>query len=157
MTVDEFSNWLNGIAPQIEAVAPDIIAETATEYYRARFREKAWDSNPWVAGKPKRGGSLLVQSGNLMNSIRPAVIAPDRVVISAGNDKVGYARAHNEGVDEDITIPQHVRKTKKGTVTVKQHTRHMQPPKRQFPGDAPELTDEIKRRLDDELNNILNP
>ena len=80
--------------------APRIIARTATEYYKQRFREKSWDGKPWPAlsknYKPKRG-SMMVRTSKLMNSIQESTVTPGKVVISAGNSKVPYARIHNEG------------------------------------------------------------
>ncbi|MDO9554540.1 phage virion morphogenesis protein [Rhodonellum sp.] len=80
--------------------APAIIAKTAVEYYKARFTEKNWDGNAWPeiskTYKPKRG-SLMVRSSKLMNSIRDTQTTQTKVVISAGNSKVPYAKIHNEG------------------------------------------------------------
>src|SRR5690606_17386526 len=40
---------------------------------------------------------MMVRSSNLMNSIRDTLTTPERVVISAGNSQIPYARIHNEG------------------------------------------------------------
>lgn len=80
--------------------APAIIAKTAVEYYKESFRTKGFDGKPWPAlskrYKPKRG-SMMVRSSKLMNSIRDTQTTPERVVISAGNSQIPYARIHNEG------------------------------------------------------------
>ena len=164
MTIDEFNTYINSIPENISTVVPEIVAETATEYYKEAFSKKAFDRNPWVpAKKLKSKGSLLVNSGNLMNSIRPSEINPHRVVISAGNDHVHYAKAHNEGSNETITVPAHNRlkkgKSKKtndsDTVFVKQHTRKQNIPQRQFIAQSKELNDIIKQRIDDFIDSIL--
>lgn len=135
----------------------DIVAETATEYYKSTFRKKAFDGNPWAPAKvPKATGSLLIDSGALLNSIRPAVVTPARVVISAGNEKVDYARAHNEGYKGMVSVPAHTRKTKRKDVPVKAHTRKTDIPKREFMGDSEELNGRIHARIEgyiDSLNN----
>ena len=78
--------------------APNIVAETATEYYKERFRDKGWDGTPWPEVKrPNPRGSLMVRSGALQSTIRPSMITQNEVVISAGNPRVPYARIHNEG------------------------------------------------------------
>ena len=102
MTLDEF---LNKLEPVIEDELKDvanIIAETATEYFKGSFQRKAFDGAGWKRST-KDSGSTLVQTGNLMNSIRPAEVTARKVVISAGNGHVGYARIHNEG--GEITVP----------------------------------------------------
>ena len=163
MNIDEFNDYLKSLPEQIRDAVPRIVAREAVQYYKDRFREKAW-TDAWVAGKPKKGGSLLVQSGALVNSIRASEVSPDRVVISAGNDKVPYARVHNEGSHEIVTVPAHTRikggknkKTVKGgdISTVKSHTRHMNIPQRQFMGINDDLSNKIKEVIDNALDNIL--
>ena len=66
----------------------EIVAETSVGYFQDTFRHKAFDGNPWAPPRvPKQSGSLLVQSGALLNSIRPVVVTPGRIVIAAGNEK----------------------------------------------------------------------
>ena len=110
MNFNELENYLSSLPDKILDDAAEIVAETATSYYKERFREKAFDGNPWAPAKiPRRNGSLLIDSGNLMGSIRPAYVGRDKVVISAGNDKVDYAKVHNEGFTGRVTVPAHVR------------------------------------------------
>ncbi len=156
MDFNELENYLTSLSESILDDAAEIVAETATEYYKERFRKKAFDGNPWAPAKvPRRNGSLLVDSGNLLNSIRPAYIGRDKVVISAGNDKVGYAQVQNEGFSGQVTIPAHVRHSNKhGNVQVRQHTRQENIPARPFMGKADELADKIHERLDGYINTI---
>ena len=162
MNIEEFNNYLQTIPGQIMEYVPDIVAETAVEYFKETFTKKAFDGNPWVQGRPKRRGSLLVQSGNLMNSIQPAEISPERVVISAGNPQVQYAQAHNEGVDKTVQVKERYKikgggKTLKGKnfSVIKAHKRKINIPKRQFMGDSAELNDIIKEKIDNLINNML--
>ena len=166
MDIDEFKNYLKALPEKILSTAPAIVSETAVEYYKERFAVKGFDGSPWIPGRPKKSGSLLVQSGNLMNSIRPAYVGPDKVVISAGNAQVPYAQVHNEGFEGDVAIQSYVRSTKgkankkkadagDAPGTVKAHTRHMKIPKRQFMGYSRDMADRIKKRLDEAIDGIL--
>lgn len=157
MNIKELNKYLQSLPEEIISDAAEIVAETATEYYKSTFKKKAFDGNPWTPAKvPKTTGSLLIDSGALVNSIRPAVITPQRVVISAGNEKVDYAQAHNEGFKGVVSVPAHTRKTKRKDVSVKAHTRKTNIPKREFMGDSEELNEQIHARIEgyiDSLNN----
>lgn len=156
MDFNELSNYLTSLPEQILNDASEIVAETATAYYKARFKEKSFDGNPWAPAKvPRQNGSLMVNSGNLVNSIRPAYIGRDKVVISAGNEKVDYAQIHNEGYAGPVTVPAHVRRTSKyGDIKVKAHTRQTNIPKRQFMGKSDELAKTIHERLEGYINTL---
>jgi len=148
MTWDDLGNYFDTLSENLMEDVPDIIAETATEHFKERFTEKQFDGNPWVPAKvPKHTGSLLVESGNLVNSIRPSYVGKDKVVISAGNDKVQYAQVHNEGYTGPVTIPAHTRRTKKGIANVRQHVRTADIPQRQFMGKANELLKLLYERI----------
>ncbi len=92
----------------------------------------------------------------MMNSIRPLVVSPQRVVIAAGNQKVTYAKVHNEGFDGEVQVPAHTRRTKKGSTNVKAHSRMVHITQRQFMGDSEELNDRIKGRIVDYIKNLSN-
>lgn len=156
MDFNDLENYLTSLPDQILDDAAEIVSETATTYYKERFREKAFDGNPWAPAKAPRGnGSLLIDSGKLLNSIRPAYIGRDKVVISAGNEKVDYAQAHNEGFTGQVAVPAHVRHTRKyGDVNVKGHTRQANIPQRQFMGKSDELADDIHKQLEGYINSL---
>ena len=128
----------------------EIVAETSVGYFQDTFRHKAFDGNP------KQSGSLLVQSGALLNSIRPVVVTPGRIVIAAGNEKVDYARVHNEGFKGAVAVPAHIRHTRRGDQSVRQHTRRVNIPRRQFIGDARELETELQKRIETYVESVLN-
>jgi phage gpG-like protein len=157
MDIKELNEYLQSLPREIISDAAEIVAETATEYYKATFKNKAFDGNPWKpATVPKKTGSLLIDSGALVNSIRPAEVTPQRVVISAGNEKVDYARIHNEGFDGTVTVPAHTRRTRGKDVPVREYTRKTSIPKREFMGDSRELNELIRARIEgyiDSLNN----
>ena len=92
---DFFNNLTEGF---FRTQVPNIIAEKATEYFKQRFTTKEWDGKSWPeTKKPVKRGTLMVRSAALVSSIRPSKVTSERVVISAGSDKVPYARIHNEG------------------------------------------------------------
>lgn len=155
MNIKELEDYLRTMPDELMEDVADIVAETATEYYKQTFHKKAFDGNPWTPAKTaKRRGSLLIDSGAMLNSIRPLVITPHRVVIAAGNQKVTYVRAHNEGYDGEVQVPAHTRRTKKGITPVKAHSRTAHFPQRQFMGDSEELNREIKQRIENYIKNL---
>ncbi len=149
-TFEDLERFLDQLPDSVMDDTSEIVAETAVEYFKDSFTRKAFDGNPWKEGKAKKTGSLLVDSGNLMNSIIPAEITREHVVISAGNDKVDYAKVHNEGFKGEVTINPF---TRKNGHKVRQHTRKMNIPQRQFMGKSTELASLIKQRL----NSFLKP
>ena len=172
MQLFELQKYLQSLPERIKKEAAHIVAETATEYFKDSFRRKAFDGRPWPQGRPKRKGSLLVASGALMNSIRPSHVSEDRVVISAGNEKVQYAQVHNEGFVGNVNVRAHQRTIKNQTKTkgkvgkakikvqgtrvvqVRAHQRTMRVPARPFMGDSKELNILIKKRIEGYINSL---
>jgi len=100
--IDDFFNKLT--EGFFKKHVPDIIAEKATEFFKQRFETKEWDGIPWPETKvPVKKGTLMLRDRNLYSSIKSVTITPEEVVISAGNEKVPYARVHNEGESIPIT------------------------------------------------------
>ncbi|UBD75698.1 phage virion morphogenesis protein [Parabacteroides goldsteinii] len=156
MDFNDLINYFTSLPDQVLDDTSKIVAETATEYYKERFKAKEFDGNPWAPTRaPRANGSLLINSGNLLNSIRPAYVGHDKVIISAGNEKVNYAQVHNEGYTGPVNVPAHIRHTKKwGDVNVKDHTRNTDIPQRQFMGQSNELADKIHARLQGYINTL---
>ena len=156
MDTKELEKYLRSLPDRILPEAAETVAETATEYYRETFRKKAFDGNPWAPARvQKRTGSLLIDSGAMMNSIRASHVSPEKVVISAGNEKVDYAAVHNEGYSGPVTVPVHTRRTGKyGNVKVRQHTRNVSIPQRQFLGNSDELNDMIHDRIEKYIESL---
>lgn len=159
MDIKELGPKMIELMDEIFTDSAQIIAHTASEYYRDSFSRKAFDGVPWPLGRPKRRGTLLIQTGALANSIHPSVISRDRIVISAGGDKIPYARVHNEGISEPIKIPAHIRISRSGVQhQVREHSRIVRLPKRQYMGQSKELDDLIYERLqgyvDDRLSQL---
>ncbi len=158
MQISELQIYLQQLPEHLKEDAAHIVAETATTYFKGSFRRKAFDGVPWKMGRAKRKGSLLISSGALMGSIRPSHVSTERVVISAGNDKVSYAKAHNEGFVGSVSVSAHQRTIKaKGrgkkrtparTVQVKAHTRKANIPARPFMGNSRELNALIHQKIE---------
>lgn len=160
------NSWFAQFEHRFETTVPNIVAETATEYFKDRFRTQEWDGKPWqalspaYAAKKARGRNrILTRTGALLNSIRPSEVNQNRVVISAGNVKVPYARAHNEGLR--ITGVRNVKSYtnrnfmgKGKPVKIKAHKRQVnyQMPRRQFMGHSVHLN----RLLIDRLTRAFN-
>ena len=157
MTWNELADYFLKVAEEAGEALPQIVAEEATEYYKDTFNKKGFDGNLWPEAKnEKKTGSLLVESGALVNSIQPSLISPDKVVISAGNEEVTYAKAHNEGFKGQVTVPAHTRRTKHGPVNVDQHNKQTILPRRQFMGESKELAARMVERIETFLGNILH-
>lgn len=164
MTIHELNEYLASLADEIIDDVAHIVAETATSHFKQTFTEKAFDGNPWAPPRmPKRTGSLLIDKGALVNSIRPAYVSRERVVISAGNDQVPYAQIHNEGGTMEITERMRRFFWAKFHDTKEEKWRHLAlsrksitVPKRQFMGDSQSLNDEIHKRLEGYTQAILN-
>lgn len=155
MTWNELGDYFENLSENMMNDIPDVIAETATEYYKERFSEKEFDGNPWERARiAKRTGSLLIDSGALVNSIQPSYIGSDKVIVSAGNEKVDYAEVHNEGFRGSIAIPAHTRRTKRGPVNVRSHSRNVNIPQRQFMGESKDLAIQMVDRIENVLRRL---
>ena len=51
MNIKELNNYLQSLPEEIISDAAEIVAETATEYYKSAFKKKAFDGNPWTPAK----------------------------------------------------------------------------------------------------------
>jgi phage gpG-like protein len=144
-----------------DLIVPNVVAETAAEYYKANFRDEQWEGVPWqplnpsyAAKKTKGRGRILVREGKLINSIRPSEATVERVTISAGGPRVPYARPHNEGLR--ITGVAKVRSYTNANFfgsgrprKIRAHTRRFdfRMPKRQFMGPSQAANQLIRARL----------
>ena len=147
---------ISGRISEILEKTPGLVARLASQYSQDAFARKAFDGNPWQQhSDPRRRGSELVRSGNLRDSMR-VKIDPDRVTISFGDQRVGYAQVHNEGFDGEVVVPAHTRRTRRGEQHVREHTRHMRIPQRQYVGPAEELDRQIQEQIEALANELLN-
>lgn len=151
MSPEEFINKMKTIQKELLPDCADIIAETATEYFKDSFdKRKAFDGRPWKRTH-KSTGSTLVESGNLKNSIRPIKVTEKEVIIAAGNEKVAYARVHNEGGIQYVR-PHHRTSVKNKRFQVKGYAYKAW--KRQFMGDSKEMFDIIDKRISEYIQSL---
>lgn len=155
------NNWFSNFEHRFNATVPNIVAESAIEYFQDTFKKQAWDGVPWQplstkynAKKTRGKGRILRSSGALQSTIHSSIVKPGRVQISAGNAKVPYARIHNEGlrVKGSYKVRSFVNSNFMGKgkrVQIKQHTRSMnyKMPRRQFMGHSKYLNQIIIDRL----------
>lgn len=130
---------LEGLKPDMQEIA-ELAAATGVSYFKGSFRRKGFDGVAWPPAKTvragkRRGGSLMVRSAALLNSVRAAEVAQDRVVWAAGNEKVPYAQVHNEGG-----------RAGRGA--------GFDMPQRQFMGEAEELERQLTRRIETYMRGI---
>ena len=158
--------WFEGFDQRMNEAIPNVIAETATEFFKERFNTEEWDGKPWQALQPKyaakkgRGrGRIMTASGALQRSIKPSEVKPNRVVISAGNTTVPYARIHNEGlsVKGSAKVRAYTNRNFMGKgqpMKISAHTRNINytMPQRQFMGNSQFLNNALVDRLTTEFN-----
>ena len=51
MNIKELNNYLQSLPEEIISDAAEIVAETATDYYKSAFKKKAFDGTPWTPAK----------------------------------------------------------------------------------------------------------
>lgn len=129
-------------------IISDMRVELAEEFDR-NFTRKAFFTEKWKKRRnPHALGSLLVVTGSLRRSVQAK--ETDNGVRFTSNQP--YATLHNEGGKGSVTVKQHTRKSKKGKAyTVRQHTRTVNMPQRQFVGDGKETQRIIQTVIDDNL------
>lgn len=142
-------------------VVPNVIAETAVEFYTSKFRTQEWEGIPWQPLSPlyakNKGagrGRILTKTGLLQRSIRPSEVSDRRVTISAGGSKIPYARVHNEGlrVQGIRSVRSYTNTNFMGSgrkVQIPAHKRRVDytMPRRQFMGPSRTLNGLIRARL----------
>lgn len=154
----QLNNLISGLEKKIDAV-PNIVAETAVEFFKDRFRTKEWDGVPWKpyknkAREPTRGSLLNRNAGGLMSTIKPSIVTSQMVRISAGGRGINYARVHNEGLR--VRAIQYVRgyhnnnfmgKGKRVQIHPSNRKIDFTMPKRQFMGKSELLLKTIETRF----------
>jgi phage gpG-like protein len=160
-TAQRINLYFDRFNARFDQLVPNIVAETAVEFYGQRFIEQNWEGAPWqplsakyAAKKTKGRGRILTRTAALQRSIRPSTVSANRVTVSAGGRNIPYARVHNEG--QQITGVRKVR-TYTNTnfmgsgrrVQIPAHTRtvNYRMPQRRFMGPSRTLNKLIRARL----------
>ena len=157
------NEWFEQFEHRFEKAVPNIVAETATEYFKDRFKKsnEDWDKKKWqklnpryAAKKTAGKGRILTRISALSGSIRPTTVSPQKVTITGGDQNVKYARIHNEGlrVTGSFKVKRFTNSNFMGTgraVEIKAHTRNVnfKMPKRQFMGHSRYLNAIMRTRL----------
>jgi len=185
MTPEEFERNLNAKAAEIKNYAmtrfPSTAGNIALRFINGNFRAGGFQGQSferWKKGAKKKG-TTLVNSG-AMRAANFYTTQPGQTTVK---NNMPYAKAHNEGLEETVTIKAHTRnkygKAKKGTgkltkkgkermqtVTfktgeskVKSHSRKMKIPKRQFmpinENDSPVLNNAVQRQVARDINQLM--
>ena len=140
-----------------------------------RWQPRADES--WRRKKKGRRGNraILVKTGRLRRSIKIRSAIFQKIVIATGVD---YAAAHNYGYKGTVSVRSHTRrrygrekeeyttktgkqsyrrkKIVKSSYTVRQHTRKMNLPQRQFMGDSPMLDRELNKVIERHLEYLFD-
>lgn len=157
----EYIQLLDRVSKTVSRL-PQVAATEAVNFSKERFRAQNWVDNntePWkkrkeVKGESSRraGRAILVNTGRLRRSIRKVSVTQQRAII--GTD-VPYAEAHNDGYRGRVkqNVRSHTRRTKRGEVEVKAHSRtmNMNLPRRRFIGTSTVLDRRLTRVMTLEL------
>lgn len=141
---------------------PRFVGTMAVTFFKENFRRQGFVDSSLEKWKPRRSKNaqrraILVKTGRLRRSIR--ITNANANTVKIGSD-VPYAQIHNEGgtISGTVQVRKHKRKTRKGSTTVKSHSRKVSTkiPKRQFAGNSKGLNKRIERQTVRQLERILN-
>lgn len=134
---------------------PIVAANTAENFFKERIRQGAWiDTQRERYPDRKKNGrydknggrAILVKSGALLNSIQKIPSNKLKVVIATDRP---YAKSHNQGIIGKVQkVRPHTRRNRRGkSYEVKQFTRTMYLPRRQFMGNSDFLNKKIVKEV----------
>jgi phage gpG-like protein len=163
----EYEKFHHNVKAALQGLAP-VVANTAVNHFRHSFTAQAWGLIPWKNRKKRdKGRAILVKKGRLKRSIRD--IGSSGYKVQVGSD-VPYAKAHNEGFKGTVGVKKHNRKKSRkmkvsstslktrnttsrrtkvntGISEVREHSRNMNIPKRQFMGNSVQLHKNINHAI----------
>lgn len=157
-----FAAIVDDVTRAINAM-PARVGTCAVNFSKQRFVQQNWHDTtpePWKprsrtrrGGERRQSGAILVDSGRLKRSIRVVSADPNRVII--GTD-VPYAEIHNEGLDGEVSVRKHSRRSRKGRLhIVKAHKRRVHMPQRRFLGESQALATQLEELMIKELKNAI--
>lgn len=113
-----------------------------TEMFDRNFERQGFFGQRWKPTKVSKvnargAGSILIVTGNMRGSIR-SMVRGMAVVFSSN---LPYTALHNEGGNFSVNVRTHSRTVKKSgkSYEVRQHSRKVNMPRRQFIGDHQEV------------------
>lgn len=157
-----FATIVDDVTRAINAM-PARVGTCAVNFSKQRFVQQNWHDTtpePWKprsrtrrGGERRQSGAILVDSGRLKRSIRVVSADSNRVII--GTD-VPYAEIHNEGLDGEVSVRKHSRRSRKGRLhIVKAHKRRVHMPQRRFLGESQALATQLEELMIKELKNAI--
>ena len=157
-----FADIVDDVTRAINAM-PARVGTCAVNFSKQRFVQQNWHDTtpePWKprsrtrrGGERRQSGAILVDSGRLKRSIRVVSADSNRVII--GTD-VPYAEIHNEGLDGEVSVRKHSRRSRKGRLhIVKAHKRRVHMPQRRFLGESQALATQLEELMIKELKNAI--
>lgn len=157
-----FAAIVDDVTRAINAM-PARVGTCAVNFSKQRFIQQNWHDTtpePWKprsrtrrGGERRQSGAILVDSGRLKRSIRVVSADSNRVII--GTD-VPYAEIHNEGLDGEVSVRKHSRRSRKGRLhIVKAHKRRVHMPQRRFLGESQALATQLEELMIKELKNAI--
>lgn len=124
------------------AELPPALMNEGQRVFTDNFRNESWEGKRWQSRKSSKSTRpiLIGRTRKLINSVRTSgrSASMQRIVWAS---YVPYAKIHNEGFNGSITVKAHKRKAPKNKLAqlgakyqVKQYTKRVIMPKRQFMG-----------------------
>jgi phage gpG-like protein len=109
MQIKDLNKLEKDLKKLMDKELPIILSNEAVNFYRFSFRRKGFVDKKFEHWKKtkKETGSTLIKTHHLQNSIRVAKRASSGFLVVAGNQKVPYAKIHNEGRKIRITKKSH--------------------------------------------------
>lgn len=184
MSPEEFEKNLNAKAAVIKNYAltrfPSTAGNIALRFINGNFRAGGFQGKSferWKKGT-KKNGTTLVDSG-AMRAANYYTTQPGQTTVK---NNMPYAKAHNEGLEETVTIKAHTRHKHRGDVLkekytnkkgksatrtikltigegVKSHSRKMKIPKRQFmptnENGSPVLNNAVERQVARDIKQLM--
>lgn len=115
MQINDLKNLEKDLQRLLKKELPVILANDSVNFFKENFRVQGWRGKSfkrWKNTKSKfqrfgKNPGILIESGNLKKSVRATKIGAGGFIIVAGNQKVPYAKIHNEGRKIRITKKSH--------------------------------------------------
>lgn len=165
MTFEEFDKKIKEIAQSadsfLDRVAADEVESAALRFVDDNFVNQSWEGKKWE--ETANGKTMLVATGALK---RGFVAERSHHQIKIVNS-MPYAKTHNEGSHEIVTVKAHSRgvytgkrskRKRTGRVSVKSHKRKMNIKERQFapyPGsESPTLNAEVQKIISNNIEKL---
>ena len=168
---EEIKGALQAAINYIKNDAKQVIGTLAVQHFKNAFRLGGLGKKKWEGRKIARSGStngqnVLIQTGDLMESIDYRISGNDVIIYS----DLLYAEIHNEGGEITVTAKmrkffwaKHYESKEAGETDAAELykrcalAKKIIIPERRFIGPDPELDEKVIAKIQRDLTNILNP